>query len=453
MHGILVLALILPGVAAPQLLDEVRIDTDHPRLFLHARRLKLLQREKERQSIRWQQFDLLISGDARMPEQGFAQALYFQVTGDKKAGQRAVDWALSPGATDLRQLALVFDWCQPLLSPAQAATLAEKLRTGMEQAAKASAIPAVRNGVLAAVALAGHVPRAPESHLSMVVNQWWDKKIGPGLKKETLRVPRSDLFALFELLHAVRDNASVDLRESAPAFFKDLPAFHLLSHYPAPYPAAENEYRLPVYSATQEPDLNQAALSRAAELSMVAFDTNSLEHQFLQGWLIRDRFLMRNAFGICYEFLWANPYQPGLSVYHMPLYYHDSLAGRLLVRSSWEEEAEWFGHIDGVTQWFAGGKVTPIQPQTASKALQLSEVTILFPSQARATHLTMENAKALFVVGLKPRTKYNIEVDDEELREEESDAGGILALNFTAGKKAGIRMNPVPQAESTQVAR
>jgi hypothetical protein len=448
MRGIFVLALVLPAVAAPQLLDEIRIDTDHPRLFLHARRLKLLQREKERQSIRWQQFELLIGGGARMPEQGFAQALYYQVTGDKKAGQRAVDWALSPGSADLRQLALVFDWCQPLLNPAQAATLAGKLRTGMDRAAKASAIPAVRNGVLAAVALAGHVPKAPESHLSMVVNQWWDKKIGPGLKLETLRVPRSDFFALFELLHAVRDNTNVDLRESAAAFFKDLPAFHLLSHYPAPYPAAENEYRLPVYSATEEPDLNQAALSRAAELCMVAFDANSLEHQFLQGWLIRDHFLMRGAFGIPYEFLWANPYQPGLSVYHMPLFYHDALAGRLLVRSSWDEEAEWFGHIDGITQWFAAGKVTPIQPQTASQALELGEVTILFPSQARRTQVAAENAKTLFVVGLTPRTRYDIEVDDEEMREEESDAGGILALNFAPGRKAGLRMNPAPQAAS-----
>ena len=43
---------------------------------------------------------------------------------------------------------------------------------------------------------------------------------------------------------------------------------------------------------------------------MVAFDNNALGNQFLQGWLIQDRFLMMNAFGAPYEFLWANPYQP-----------------------------------------------------------------------------------------------------------------------------------------------
>jgi hypothetical protein len=439
MIGLLLLALLLPCAGFGQILDEIRIDNEHPRLFLHARRLKLLTREKERQSMRYQQFELLISGGARMPEAGLAYALFYRVALDEKSGRRAVDWALLPSTNDLRQLALVFDWCQPLLSPAESTTLIAKLRRGMEQSTKANDIPTVRNGVLAAIALGGHIPKLPEAHLSMVVNKWWGEKVGPGLKLDTVQVARNDIFALFELLHAVRDNLNIDLRESAPLYFKELPAYHLLSHYPAPYPAAENEYRLPVYKATSEPDLNQAALSRAAELSMVAFDTNALESQFLQGWLIRDRFLMRGPFGIPYEYMWANPYQPGLSVHHMPLFFHDSQAGRLLVRSSWEEEASWFGNLDGLTQYFAEGKVQPVNPQTATKPLHLSEVTIWFPRQASRTEVTPETAKALFVVGMQPHQVYDVEVDDEELREEQSDPGGILALSFAPGTKAGVR--------------
>ena len=38
---------------------------------------------------------------------------------------------------------------------------------------------------------------------------------------------------------------------------------------------------------------------------------------------MHDHFLMRGPFGSPYEFLWANPYQPGLSYYHVPLVLHD----------------------------------------------------------------------------------------------------------------------------------
>jgi len=67
-----------------------------------------------------------------------------------------------------------------------------------------------------------------------------------------------------------------------------------------------------------EPDLRRAALSRAAELSMVAYDSNAAGSQILQGWLMNDNFLLRGTFGAPYEFFWANPYQPGLSYYHAP---------------------------------------------------------------------------------------------------------------------------------------
>ena len=43
------------------------------------------------------------------------------------------------------------------------------------------------------------------------------------------------------------------------------------------------------------------------------------ETQLLQGFLMNDRFLMRGTLGIAYETMWANPYQPGLSYYHVPL--------------------------------------------------------------------------------------------------------------------------------------
>ena len=49
----------------------------------------------------------------------------------------------------------------------------------------------------------------------------------------------------------------------------------------------------------------------------------------------------------------------------------------------------------------------------------------------------------MFIVGWKPRTKYEIEVDDEEMREIETDAAGTMALDFPEGRDAGVRVKAV----------
>ena len=79
--------------------DPIAISTDHPRLLLRPARLRLLKRERERKSPRWLQFEAYVAGQAPMPEQGLARALYYQVSGDAEAGRRAIAWALAPGAT------------------------------------------------------------------------------------------------------------------------------------------------------------------------------------------------------------------------------------------------------------------------------------------------------------------------------------------------------------------
>src|SRR5579862_5842009 len=109
--GLLTLGVLsLPGLLAQD--ADLRVYTEHPRLFLRPQRLRLLQREKQRDSQRWRQFSLLMAGHAPMPEPGFAGALDYRAGGEAEGGKQAVAWARSPAATDLRQLALVFDWCQ-----------------------------------------------------------------------------------------------------------------------------------------------------------------------------------------------------------------------------------------------------------------------------------------------------------------------------------------------------
>ena len=142
----------------------------------------------------------------------------------------------------------------------------------------------------------------------------------------------------------------------APQFFTDLPIVQLLSYYPATFPAGENDYRIPAAPHARRASRTCAARRFRARpnSSMVAFDSNAPGSQFLQGWLLNDHFLMRGTFGAPYEFLWANPYQPGLSYFQAPLVVHDSLLGRLFVRSSWDESAAWLGLFSGELQMFSG---------------------------------------------------------------------------------------------------
>ena len=253
-------------------------------------------------------------------------------------------------------------------------------------------------------------------------------------------VAREDAYALYEMLHVLRDNTNVDLRESARPFFRGFPTEHLVSYYPAPMEAPENDYYIGAARRTGEPDLRAAALSRAAELAMVAYDSNAADTQLLQGWLMHDRYLLRGAFGIPYEFLWANPYQPGLSYDHTPLVWHNSDFGRLFVRSDWDDTADWFGAFDGVMQLFRNGRVAALDSDRPPAPLLLHTAAVCFARAAHRFRVTVDEGSAVFIVGLAPRHTYQVEVDDEELYEADADPGGILELEVPRGKEFGVRI-------------
>ena len=184
-----------------------------------------------------------------------------------------------------------------------------------------------------------------------------------------------------------------------------------------------------MYHGDGQPDLNRAALARAAGLSMVAFDNNALENQFLQGWLIQDRFLMMTPFGAPYEFLWANPYQPGLSYYQLPLVFHDPNSGALFVRSGWDEDADWFGLDSGVAERFHDGHVTVINQGASGSSkptpLHLGDASVIF---GRTPFQFSMDGGTILVIGLKPGQRYLVETDDEEMSEVSTDRAGTFVL-------------------------
>jgi hypothetical protein len=425
--------------------EDFHVYTDAPRLLLSKARLRLLQRERERQTERWQQLDALIGGGAPMPEPGFAWALYFQVAKDQAIGKRAVDWALSDrtdAQKDLRQLALVFDWCAPVMTKAQADKLAEKIGHGLTGPASGESNDVAQQSAraLAAIAIADRMPDHGNAILRALVEQWWRGAVMKRVEKGVPAAPREQFYAMYEMMHAIRDNLKIDLRETASAYFKTAPIDHLSGHYPPPLQSPENEYRVPIYIRDGDPDVTDATMSRAAELTMVAYDDNALESQFLQGWLMQDRFVMRGGLGAVYEFMWANPYQPGLSYFHVPLIFHDTATGHLFARTSWDEDATWLGYFDGHLQLFQKGQIQTLRQGAAIKPVNIGDA-LLLSADGKDSLRFRATTEAVFVLNLAPRAVYDVEVDDQELWEGETDTGGTLVLSFPEGADSGVRIH------------
>jgi hypothetical protein len=422
--------------------EDFKVYADAPRLLLSKQRLRLLQREKERQSERWQQLDALVSGGAPLPEPGFALALHYEASGQMASGKKAVEWALGDKADDLRQLALVFDWCGKAMSATQSSQLAAKIQQILN-ARPPEDDPRKQNArALAAIAIADQLEDHGEKILKQIVDDWWRGRRLKNLAAGRPPFAREDAYAMYEVFHALRDNLRIDLREGAAEYFEMLPLDHVASNYPAPFPAQENAYRVPSYTHSGPPDLNQAVLSRAAELAMVSFDNNAQEVQFLQGWLMDDRFMMRGALGTPYEFLWANQYQPGLSYEKLPLVFHDEKTGRLFARTSWDEDATWIGYFDGQLQLFRDGQLQTLKAGSAVKPVRVGDSLLLTapaPSAEGMIRFAGE-AETMFVLSLAPMAQYDIEVDDEELWEGITDAGGTLTLTLPPDTQAGVRI-------------
>jgi hypothetical protein len=435
-----------PAAAAAATDEDFHVFTDSPRLLLTKQRLRLLTRERERQSPRWQQFDELVTSGEPLPETALAQALYFRVSGNAAAGRKSVEWALDPktaATANLRQLALVFDWCASSMSPDQQDRLAAKIEAGIGPSA--ADVPTQAARALAAIAIADHLKDQSEAILRPLVQDWFRGTIARQIQAGHA-LPREQTYALMELMHVVRDNLSIDLRESSPAYFRQLPVDHLEAFYPAPLPGPKNDFFIQAYARDGDPDLTEAALARAAGMAMVAYDTNAPETQYLQGWLMQNRFMMRDALGSLYEFLWANPYQPGLSYTLLPLVFHDVDTGHVFARSSWEEDAAWIGYFDGHLQLFRDGQLQSMRAGTALKPFRIGDAVLLSAPAASGDSTIRFEAKteATFVMGLEPRRGYDVEIDDEELSEARTDTGGTLVLGLPPETMAGVRIKQRP---------
>jgi len=131
-----------------------------------------------------------------------------------------------------------------------------------------------------------------------------------------------------------------------------------------------------------------------------------------------------------------------LSYEKLPLVFHDEKTGRLFARTSWDEDATWLGYFDGQIQLFRDGQLQTLKAGSAVKPVRVGDSLLLTapaPSAEGIIRFAGE-AETMFVLSLAPMAHYDIEIDDEELGEGTTDAGGTLVVTLPPETQAGVRI-------------
>ncbi len=395
-------AFLLHGSAAAQEADYT------PHLLLTPKLLRRLQRDRQRQTIRWLNFEKRVQTVPDSPERGFELALYYAVSHDQQRGREAVQWTLAHPC-ELRQTALVLDWISDGISSED--------RTRIERSLCATSGPpnpieAARNALFRVV-VEGH-----EAHGS-IANLW------PSVRARIRqRLVASDLYALCEFLMAARTADRSDLRNDDPRFFSLLPKEFLLSLKP---------------DQSEHP----AWMAHIAALALVTLDPNLENSQFLQGWAMEDRQMLRVGPGVAYEFLWADPYLPGIAYQNMDPWIYDP-SGRLFARVNWDLNACWIAITPGKFEQenCPANWQEHVQAPTSSKSVQdwrsnrasfgtLTLVSMVSPCLEVPRRKTNET---IMLWNLKPNTELTYEYGGNRSPGRVDSAGIWQVPNETNGK-------------------
>ena len=279
-----------------------------PRLLLTPQRLRRLQRDRQRQTVRWLNFEKRIQSVSDSPERGFELALYYAVTHDEAKGREAVAWA-NAHPCNRRQVALIADWTDELKGQA----LKSKLSSCPSVGTGASPPTAVTlRDVLFTAVMTGQIDaKQAERDNSLVIDDLPDALVNNP----------PDLYAAIEYLMAIRSATQVDPRQQDGPFFSQLPKQFLLSLKP---------------EQVEHPDW----MTHIAALAYVSLDPNLENSQFLQGWAMEDSQMLRDGPGVAYEFLWADPYLPGIAYQNMDPWIYNA-NGTLFARADWQPNTCW----------------------------------------------------------------------------------------------------------------
>ena len=96
-------------------------------------------------------------------------------------------------------------------------------------------------------------------------------------------------------------------------------------------------------------------------------------------------------------------------------------------------------YFDGRLQLFRDGQIQTLKAGAVADPLRVSGI-VVFSARDRDAYRFHIDQEQTFVLGLAPHARYDVEVDDQELWEEETDAGGTLMLALPEGADAGVRI-------------
>ena len=435
---------------------EYRVYEEHPRLFLDPARLERLRKDVERQSIRWQSLRNLADEGEAFPEQPLVDALRFQVAGVDESGTNAVAWAkglVTDGIRngfELRQAALVYDWCYDLFDDRARTALRDTIVAAVDPLLpRANLDPGLlRGAILASIALAGDWPDS-ESILAGLLETHWRGEIEPIFESGGLSDDAATLIAILETSLAVRRNLEIDLLRPVTKALVSLVRARLLSYYPLDIETAEGLARRPsVFGTDDGTAAVQAPLYRIADMLLVAYEANLPEFQFLQGWIRDDAYLLRSPMAAPYELLWVNPYLPGLTPQSAPMLAYDPVRGRLYGRLGWERTATWVGYTAGRLEILANGALSASDDFRGLAPMYFPEAVIVPVEPPAKLVLSWQpdrqqapESASVFFVGLQPSARYALKVGGRDAQLIDTDRGGVALLRTSRESSKRYRVD------------
>lgn len=422
---------------------EFRVYEDHPRLFLERSRLQRLRKDVDRQSLRWRSLSDLIAAETAFAERPLVDALRFQVEGAETAGRAAVAWSQRlaergiGNAGDLRQAALVYDWCYDLFAASERAELRDAMAAAVSTLLPRAALGVglIRAAILASIASAGDWDES-EAALATLLGAHWKTEVAPSLRDGSIADDGQALIAALETGLVVRHNLESDPLQPGIDALRSLARCRLLSHYPLEIETDSGRLRWPSrFGANQQLAQEQAPLDRIAEMLLVAYESNLPEFQFLQGWIRDERYLQTSQLVAPYEFLWVNPYLPGLTAQSSPLLAHDPIRGRIFGRSGWDPAATWLGYTDGRLELLADGELSTATSIGGLAPVYFPNAVVVPVAPPAKISLSWEPSREqapenayIYLIGLQAGETYGLKIGGREARLVQASEGGIIVL-------------------------
>ncbi len=427
----------LPGQA------DFRVYHEHPRLFLEPDRLDRLRRDIARQTLSWQTLRQLIDSGTVFPEQPLVDALIYQVEQIDSSCQTAVaanrQLALQglKNASDLRETAIVYDWCYDILQPETREELKSAMVTAINTLLPQASLGVglIRSAVLSSIALAGDWTDS-EPTISQLLDNHWRQEVSQVLTQGGLMDDGAKLIAILETTLVVRHNLEIDLLQESADALMGLVRTRLLSYWPVDVEINGGRAHRPSSTGLSDQDARlQAPLYRIADMLLVAYESNLRSFQFLQGWIRNDNYMLRSPMGIPYEFLWVNPYLPGLAAQSSPLLAHDPVRGRIYFRIDWQNPTTWYLYHSGILEILSENELTVIQDFESLSPIYFSDsavVPIKVPTKLQLVREPFreqaQQSKILYLIGLKGGASYVLKINNRDPKIIQAGAGGIYEI-------------------------